>query len=79
MCVKNSMEKLRKFENFLKEIDIQILKCYISEEIFENVFNFIMERYIWFRILIVVRLTLFNVRRGEEVFRMLRVEWEDVE
>lgn len=79
MCVKNSMEKLRKPENLPKETDIQILKRYISEEISENVTNFTMERYTWLRTLIVARLTLFNARRGEEASRMLRTEWEDAE
>lgn len=76
MCVKNSMEKLRKPENLPKETDIQILKRYISEEFFTN---FTMERYTWLRTLIVARLMLFNARRDEEASRMLSSEWEDAE
>lgn len=76
MCVKNSMEKLRKPENLPKKTDIQILKRYISEEFFTN---FTMERYTWLRTLIVARLMLFNARRDEEASRMLSSEWEDAE
>ena len=79
MCVKNSMEKLRRPENLPKEMDIQKLKWFIHEEISQNVTNFSVERYSWLRTLIVSRLTLFNARRGEEASRMLRTEWEDAE
>nr|XP_022287160.1 uncharacterized protein LOC111099929 isoform X5 [Crassostrea virginica] len=79
MCVKNSMEKLRRPENLPKEMDIQKLKWFIHEEISQNVTNFSVERYAWLRTLIVSRLTLFNARRGEEASRMLRTEWEDAE
>lgn len=79
MCVKNSMEKLRRPETLSKEMDIQKLKWFIHEEISQNVTNFSVERYSWLRTLIVSRLTLFNARRGEEASRMLQTEWEDVE
>ena len=79
MCVKNSMEKVRRPENLPKEMDIQKLKWFIHEEISQNVTNFSVERYAWLRTLIVSRLTLLNARRGDQASRMLRTEWEDAE
>lgn len=38
-----------------------------------------MKNFVYLRSLVVVRLILFNVRRGEEVLWMLFFEWEEVE
>ena len=76
-CIQNSLEKARKPSSLPGQQSVKLVKNYVETSKNSILADYNIKKYATLRSLVYARLTLYNVRRGEEVARMLLTEWDN--